>query len=159
MSILTRTSTWPLPLTSRACVSPSAPPPATSYGYGQLERWSRKLGEVRAFGVEGIGSYGAGLARFLSGRGFTVVEVNRPDRSTSIAKAPRLGCSPSILVDGRPDRIGIARIRGPSPERLAVRRQGLGGVTESGCQLAMLRAEAAIFTRLSTCPPVGWSSD
>lgn len=55
--------------------------PATSYGYGELERWSRNLGEVRAFGVEGTGSYGAGLARFLSGRGFTVVEVNRPDRS------------------------------------------------------------------------------
>ena len=31
--------------------------PATSYGYWQLERWSRKLGEVRAFGVEGTGYY------------------------------------------------------------------------------------------------------
>ena len=50
--------------------------PATSYGYGELERWSRDLGEVRAFGVEGTGSYGAGLARFLTGRGFSVVEVN-----------------------------------------------------------------------------------
>ena len=86
VSILTRTSTWPLPLTNRVCVSPSATPQATSYGYGQLERWSRKLGEVRAFGVEGTGSYGAGLARFLTGRGFTVVEVNRPDRSTRYRK-------------------------------------------------------------------------
>ena len=60
--------------------------PATSYGYGQLERWSRKLGEVRAFGVEGTGFYGAGLARVLTGRGFTVVEVNRPDRSTRYRK-------------------------------------------------------------------------
>ena len=60
--------------------------PATSYGYGELERWSRKLGEVCAFGVEGTGSYGAGLARFLTGRGFTVVEVNRPDRSTRYRK-------------------------------------------------------------------------
>ena len=57
-----------------------------SYGYRELERWSRKLGEVRAFGVEGTGSYGAGLARFLTGRGFTVVEVNRPDRSTRYRK-------------------------------------------------------------------------
>ena len=54
--------------------------PASSYGYRELERWSQKLGEVRAFGVEGTGSYGAGLARFLISRGFTVVEVNRPDR-------------------------------------------------------------------------------
>ena len=60
--------------------------PATSYGYGQLERWSRNLGEVRAFGVEGTGSYGAGLARFLTGRGFTVLEVNRPDRSVRCRK-------------------------------------------------------------------------
>ena len=43
--------------------------PATSYGYRELERWSRILGDIRAFGVEGAGSYGAGLARFLTGRG------------------------------------------------------------------------------------------
>ena len=60
--------------------------PATSYGYGELERWSRDLGEIRAFGVEGTGSYGAGLARFLTGRGFSVVEVNRPDRSVRYRK-------------------------------------------------------------------------
>ena len=56
--------------------------PATSYGYGELERWACKQGEVRAFGVEGTGSCGAGFARFLTGRCFTVVEVNRPDRLT-----------------------------------------------------------------------------
>ena len=60
--------------------------PATSYGYGELEQWPRKLGEVRAFGVEGTGSYVAGLARFLTGRGFAVVEVNRIDRSTRYRK-------------------------------------------------------------------------
>ena len=37
---------------------------ATMCGYGEIERWSRSLGEVRAFGIEGTGSYGAGLARF-----------------------------------------------------------------------------------------------
>ena len=56
--------------------------PATMFGYGELERWSRGLGEIRAFGIEGTGSYGAGVARFLIGRGYAVVEVNRPDRST-----------------------------------------------------------------------------
>jgi len=54
----------------------------TVQGYIDLERWARELGEVAAFGVEGTGSYGAGLARFLMGRGYRVVEVNRPDRST-----------------------------------------------------------------------------
>ena len=60
--------------------------PATTCGYGELERWSRSLGKIRAFGIEGTGSYGAGFARFLTRRGYTVVEVNRPDRSTRYRK-------------------------------------------------------------------------
>ena len=31
-------------------------------------------------GIEGTGSYGAGLARYLTGAGVEVVEVNRPNR-------------------------------------------------------------------------------
>ena len=50
---------------------------ATTHGYGELERWSQGLGELRAFGIEGTRSYGAGIARFLTRRGHTVVEVNR----------------------------------------------------------------------------------
>lgn len=53
----------------------------TVSGAADLERWSCGLGKVIAFGIEGTGSYGAGLSRFLTGRGHTVVEVNRPDRS------------------------------------------------------------------------------
>ena len=59
---------------------------ATSHGYEELERWSRGLGEIHAFGIEGTGSYGAGVARFLTSRGYNVVEVNRPDRSTRYRK-------------------------------------------------------------------------
>jgi len=55
---------------------------ATSQGYADLERWASRLGEVHAFGIEGTGSYGAGLARFLMRYGYAVVEVNRSDRST-----------------------------------------------------------------------------
>lgn len=53
---------------------------AATCGYEDLERWSRSLGES-VLGIEGTGSYGAGLARFMTGRGYTVVEVNRSDRS------------------------------------------------------------------------------
>ena len=60
--------------------------PVATYGYEELERWSRDLGQVHAFGVEGTGSYGAGLARFLTCRGYTVIEVNRPDRSVPYRK-------------------------------------------------------------------------
>ena len=50
-------------------------------GYAGLERWASGHGDVQGFGIEGTGSYGAGLARFLASRGHAVVEVNRPDRS------------------------------------------------------------------------------
>ena len=40
------------------------------------------MGQVDAFGVEGTGSYGAGLARYLRHSGSRVIEVNRPDRAT-----------------------------------------------------------------------------
>jgi transposase len=55
---------------------------ATSGGYAELLAWARGLGEPVAWGVEGTGSYGAGLTRFLRLHGQRVVEVNRPDRAT-----------------------------------------------------------------------------
>jgi transposase len=49
-------------------------------GYRDLETWALSLGTVRAFGVEGTGSYGAGLVRALRDKGHVVHEVTRPDR-------------------------------------------------------------------------------
>ncbi len=60
--------------------------PATSCGYANLELWSRNLGEIKAFGIEGTGSYGAGVTRFLTCKGYTVMEVNRPDRAIRYRK-------------------------------------------------------------------------
>jgi transposase len=54
--------------------------PASKEGYGTLEAWAKSIGPVQAFGIEGTGSYGAGLSRFLQERGHTVIEVNRPNR-------------------------------------------------------------------------------
>jgi transposase len=50
------------------------------HGYRQLEAWAASLGTIHAFGIEGTGSYGAGLARALRDGGHTVHEVSRPDR-------------------------------------------------------------------------------
>ena len=55
---------------------------ATAAGYQQLHRWALHFGPNRGFGVEGTGSYGAGLTRYLHNRGAHVIEVNRPDRAT-----------------------------------------------------------------------------
>jgi transposase len=54
--------------------------PATPDGYAALLSWAVELGDIRAFGVEGCGSYGSGLYRFLRRAGRNVIEVNRPAR-------------------------------------------------------------------------------
>jgi transposase len=55
---------------------------ADSSGYRQLLGWLSRHGQVDSVGVEGTGSYGAGLTRFLLDAGVKVVEVDRPDRRT-----------------------------------------------------------------------------
>jgi transposase len=52
---------------------------ATLAGYKRLLSWVARLGEP-AFAVEGCGSYGAGLARFLETSGCLVCECERPRR-------------------------------------------------------------------------------
>ncbi|HJV08715.1 MAG TPA: transposase, partial [Acidimicrobiales bacterium] len=52
----------------------------TPAGYRALASWAADLGRVQAFGIEGTGSYGAGLARHLRAAGHTVIEVGRPSR-------------------------------------------------------------------------------
>jgi hypothetical protein len=39
--------------------------PATLEGYRELEAWARQFSQVSAFGIEGTGSWGAGLVRVL----------------------------------------------------------------------------------------------
>jgi transposase len=54
--------------------------PATQDGYQQLLDWAGRHGQLTRAGVEGTGTYGAGLTRFLTGAGVRVVEVDRPNR-------------------------------------------------------------------------------
>jgi transposase len=54
--------------------------PATAAGYRDLHGWLAEFGQVVAVGVEGPGSYGIGLARFLHAEAVAVVEVDRPNR-------------------------------------------------------------------------------
>ena len=55
---------------------------ATPAGYRALAAWLGQHGTLEMVGVEGTGSYGAGLARSLRTAGLTVVEVDRPDRKS-----------------------------------------------------------------------------
>lgn len=52
----------------------------TPAGYRQLLSWVKRRGQISSVGIEGTGSYGLGLARFLAREGIEVNEVNRTNR-------------------------------------------------------------------------------
>jgi transposase len=54
--------------------------PATRAGYAALLGWLGGFGTVCLAGIEGTGSYGAGLSRHVTSCGVRVVEVDRSDR-------------------------------------------------------------------------------
>jgi transposase len=54
--------------------------PATAAGYARLLGWLGGFGTVALIGIEGTGSYGAGLTRHITAAGVRVVEVDRSDR-------------------------------------------------------------------------------
>ena len=54
--------------------------PSTEAGYAALVAWAQEFGTLLRAGVEGSGSFGVGLVRFLRARGVEVLEVNRPNR-------------------------------------------------------------------------------
>ena len=53
---------------------------ADSGGSQALLTWAETHGRIQAFGIEGTGGYGVGLARAVRRAGHRVVEVNRADR-------------------------------------------------------------------------------
>jgi transposase len=54
--------------------------PTIAKGYENLLCWAESFGPVRCAGVEGTGSYGAGLTRHLRSARIAVFEVKRPKR-------------------------------------------------------------------------------
>ena len=76
--------------------------PTTTRGSAQLLGWATRLGAVQRFGIEGTGSFAAGLSRWLQQQGYQVVEVNRPNRQAR----RRRGKSDSEDVAGEDVRRG-----------------------------------------------------
>ena len=54
--------------------------PTSPAGYKELVDWANGFGPLERAGVEGTGSFGSGLARFLRAEGIEVFEVIRPRR-------------------------------------------------------------------------------
>ena len=99
--------------------------PTTQAGYRQLVAWLGSAGTLARVGVEGTGSYGAGICRRLRLEGIEVVEVNRPDRSqrrrrgksdaldaAAAAEAARTGNRSAVPKsrDGRVESLRVLRL-------------------------------------------------
>jgi transposase len=54
--------------------------PTTTKGYESLIPWAERFAAVRIAGLEGAGSYGAGLAQHLRAKCVEVLEVERPKK-------------------------------------------------------------------------------
>ena len=109
----------------------------TPGGYRALLGWLAGFGDVQLVGVEGTGSYGAGLTRHLLGEGVRVVEVDRPNRQRrrrrgksdpqDAISAARAAQSGDAAVRPRPgtgtwNPCGCCGSRGARRARLAPRR-------------------------------------
>jgi transposase len=111
-------------LDSAGMVLGSAEFPTTRAGYRQLLGWMQTAGTLARVGVEGTGSYGAGICRQLTVAGVEVVEVNRPDRSQ------RRRCGKSDVLDAAAaaeaartgNRIAVPKSRDGRVEALRVLR-------------------------------------
>jgi transposase len=101
--------------------------PVNNDGYHRLLEWAASFGTVYAFGVEGTGSYGLGLARFCRRNTVKVIEVSRP---------PRAG---ERRIDGKSDPIDA--------EHAA--RQVLAGEAAATPKLANGIVEAIRVTRIA----------
>jgi transposase len=121
--------------------------PASTRGYVALVTWAERFGPVECIGIEGTGTYGAGLARFVRAYGLQVVEVDRPDRSTrrrrgksdpidaqAAARATLAGVAATTpkTRDGQVEMIRVLRVarRGALKARVAAAEQ-LHGVLYS----------------------------
>jgi len=86
--------------------------PATPAGYARLLGWLGGFGTVCLVGIEGTGSYGAGLSRHVTAAGIRVVEAGRSGRQDRRRQA-----SPTRWM--RSARPGLPNLAGPAARRRA----------------------------------------
>src|SRR5437660_1373985 len=87
--------------------------PVDRSGYAVLTNWMTSFGEIGLVGVEGTGSYGAGLARHLARAGVAVVEVDRPNRQerARAGKSDPLDAIEAARAAGCGRAFGVAKTR------------------------------------------------
>jgi transposase len=118
--------------------------PATAAGYAGLLGWLGGFGTVCLVGIEGTGSYGAGLARHVTAAGIRVVEVDRSDRQDR----RRQGKSDPLDAVSAARAAQSGRARGAPKGRdgaveairtlMVARRSAAGERTRTSCQARAL---------------------
>ena len=81
-------------------------------GYKALLAWLESFGDVTKIGIEGTGSYGSGLTRYLRRVGVEVIEVDRPNRGAPSQRQVRS----ARRRRGRPGRSERSSERAPQVE-------------------------------------------
>jgi transposase len=96
----------------------------TPAGYRELVEWFASLGAVVLVGVEGTGSYGAGLTRHLQALGIEVVEVDRPNRQRRrrAGKSDTHDAVSAARAAFAGDALGAAKTRDGNVEAIRVLR-------------------------------------
>ena len=121
---------------------------ASSEGYSQLVSLAeRRAVGRRAFAIEGTGSYGKGLVRFLADRGERVLEVGRIRRDRSS------GAKTDALDAVRAARSVLAEAK-PSEPRAGGRREALRALTvaREGSLAAKRAGLCQLRDLVVTCP-------
>ena len=117
----------------------------TRAGYRALLRWMRQHGALESVGIEGTGSYGAGIMRFLHAAGVTTHEVDRPDRSDRRRRGKSDAVDAEIaaraVISGR--RLSTPKNKNGRVEALRVLRLTRAGAVRSRTKaLQLLRSHA-----------------
>ena len=126
---------------------------ANRAGYRQLLVWSQRLGELSAVGVEGTGSYGVGLSRFLRAACVTVIEVGRLNRQHrrryGKSDPPDAEAAARAVLSGEAN--GVPKSRDGIVESIrtlhVVKRSAIKARTQAGNQIANLIVTAPEVTR------------
>jgi transposase len=123
--------------------------PATAGGYRALTDWLSSFGTVVLVGVEGTGSYGAGLSRWLHTLDIDVVEVDRPNRQ----QRRRVGKSDPVDAIEAARAALSGRARGPAKTRTGnVEAIRALRVARSSARKDRVRALNQLRSLVSTAP-------
>jgi transposase len=122
---------------------------ATGAGYQELQHWLESFGTVDLVGIEGTGSYGAGLTRHLLGQAVAVVEVDRPNRQRRRRTGksdPEDAVAAARAAQGG-DATGSAKTRDGNVEAMRVLR-----VARSSARRSRTQALNQMRSLISTAP-------